>query len=148
MTKAEVIALQESLNKQGANLVVDGRYGPATRAAYAEYLDRDTQVPTVVPPAPKPWYLSRSIIGLLATIIAGLLGKSGYLVDSGELTNVLLQVVEAGGLVLAFVGTVRRDRPIDRGAVAFGLRTDARTNQVRAERETDISHLRGPFDYH
>jgi peptidoglycan hydrolase-like protein with peptidoglycan-binding domain len=73
MTRAEIIALQESLNKHGFNLVVDGRYGQKTRDAYAEYLDRDNDVPTQVPPAPKPWYLSRSIIGLLATIAAGLL---------------------------------------------------------------------------
>jgi peptidoglycan hydrolase-like protein with peptidoglycan-binding domain len=83
MNRAEIIALQESLNQQGFNLVVDGRYGQKTRDAYAAYLDWDTEVPTVVPPAPKPWYLSRSIIGLLATIAAGLLGRSGYLVDAG-----------------------------------------------------------------
>lgn len=140
MTKAEIIALQESLNRQGANLVVDGRYGPATRAAYAAYLDRDSQVPTVVPPAPKPWYLSRSVLGLLATIIAGLLGRSGYLVDSGELTNVLLQITEVGGLVLAVVGTVRRSAPID-----TRLRLPARADSVRTQRETDQPP--GPFGY-
>ncbi|MBP9602635.1 MAG: hypothetical protein KBE53_00945 [Chromatiaceae bacterium] len=147
MNRAEIIALQESLNQQGFNLVVDGRYGQKTRDAYAAYLDWDTEVPTVVPPAPKPWYLSRSIIGLLATIAAGLLGRSGYLVDAGELTNVLLHIVEAGGLVLAFVGTVRRRAPIDNGAVAPGLRLPARAHPVPAERETDSEHLRGPFGY-
>jgi peptidoglycan hydrolase-like protein with peptidoglycan-binding domain len=147
MTRAEIIALQESLNQQGFNLVVDGRYGQKTRDAYAEYLDRDNAVPTQVPPAPKPWYLSRSIIGLLATIAAGLLGRSGYLVDAGELTNVLLQIVEAGGLVLAFVGTVRRRVPIDNGAAAPGLRLPSRANPVPAEREADSEHLRGPFGY-
>ena len=142
MTRAEVIALQESLNRMGATLVVDGRYGQKTRDAYAEYLDLDALVPTHVPPAPKPWYLSRSIIGLLATIIAGLLGRSGYLVDSGELTNALLQVVEAGGLVLAFVGTVKRSSPID-----TRLRPTARANKLRTKREADVKATTGPFGF-
>jgi peptidoglycan hydrolase-like protein with peptidoglycan-binding domain len=147
MTKAEIVALQESLNRQGFNLVVDGRYGQKTRDAYAEYLDRDNAVPTQVPPAPKPWYLSRSIIGLLATILAGLLGRSGYLVDAGELTNVLLQAVEVGGLALAFIGTVRRRSAIDSTLVAPGLRIPTRANSVPAEREANSEHLRGPFGY-
>jgi len=147
MTKAEIVALQESLNRQGFNLVVDGRYGQKTRDAYAEYLDRDNAVPTQVPPAPKPGYLSRSIIGLLATILAGLLGRSGYLVDAGELTNVLLQAVEVGGLALAFIGTVRRRSAIDSTLVAPGLRIPTRANSVPAEREANSEHLRGPFGY-
>lgn len=145
MTKAEIIALQESLNKQGFNLVVDGRYGEETQWAYARYLDRDSKVPTVVPPAPKPWYLSRSILGILATFIAGYLSKSGYLVDAGELTNVILQVVEAGGLVLALVGTVRNRATIDSSLVAPGLRLPPRAHPVPAERETNKSN--GPFGY-
>ena len=147
MTRAEIIALQESLNRQGFDLIVDGRYGQKTRDAYAAYLDRDNAVPTQVPPAPKPWYLSRSILGILATFIAGYLSKSGYLVDAGELTNVILQGVEVGGLALAFIGTVRRRSAIDSTLVAPGLRLPARANSVPAEREADSEHLRGPFGY-
>jgi hypothetical protein len=147
MTKAEVIALQESLNRQGANLIVDGRYGPATRAAYAEYLDRDTAVPTVVPPAPKPWYLSRAVVGILVTLVASVFRHFDIIVDAKGLTDVILQFIETSGLVLAFVGTVRRDRPIDRGLVAPGVRLDTKSRAVPAERETDIRHLRGPFGY-
>ena len=54
MTRAEIKALQQSLNQQGFDLVVDGRYGQKTRDAYAAYLDRDPEVPTQVPPAPIP----------------------------------------------------------------------------------------------
>jgi peptidoglycan hydrolase-like protein with peptidoglycan-binding domain len=93
MTRAEIIALQESLNQQGFNLVVDGRYGQKTRDAYAEYLDRDNAVPTQVPPAPKPWYLKtlssafwrRSLPDCWAVLA---------ILDAGELTNVLLQIVD------------------------------------------------------
>lgn len=148
MTKAEVVALQQSLNRQGFNLVVDGRYGKKTQDAYAAYLDRDPAVPTVVPPAPKPWYLSRSMIGLLATLLASLAKNSGYLVDAGELTNVILQVVEVGGLVLAFLGSLRRAAPIDGTVVAFGLRLPPRASKVQPERPPDISPIRGPFDDH
>ena len=145
MTRAEIIALQQSLNRQGFDLVVDGRYGQKTRDAYAAYLDRDPEVPTQVPPAPIPWYLSRSILGIMATAIAGILGRSGILIDAGELTNVLLQVVEAGGLLLAFVGTVKRRAPIDGSLVAPRLRIPTRAHQVPAD--SQANKPTGPFGY-
>ncbi|MBP6733623.1 MAG: hypothetical protein KA142_02830 [Chromatiaceae bacterium] len=144
MTRAEIIALQQSLNQQGFDLVVDGRYGQKTRDAYTAYLDRDPEVPTQVPPAPIPWYLSRSILGILATAIAGILGRSGILVDAGELTNVLLQVVEVGGLLLAFVGTVKRRAPIA-PLGSPGVCPAARTDNVRPRRPADKQD--GPFGY-
>lgn len=145
MTKAEIIELQQSLNRQGFDLVVDGHYGKQTHDAYTAYLDRDPEVPTVVPPAPIPWWRSRSILGLLATVIAGLLGRSGYLVDSGELTNVLLQAVEVVGLAMAFIGTVRRRAPIDPTLVASGLRINSPSVALPADGKPD--RKTGPFGY-
>ncbi len=145
MTRAEIIAIQESLNRQGANLVVDGRYGQKTRDAYADYLDRDPEVPTQVPPAPIPWYLSRSILGILASLIAVIAERMGWMVDSNDLTILVMQLLEVGGLALAFIGTVRRRAPIDSGLVAPGLRLPTRANQVPAD--SQANKPTGPFGY-
>ena len=146
MTKQEIIdlrsqqaiaELQIQLNKQGFNLVVDGRWGEKTRAAYAAYLDRDPSVPTLVPPAPKPWWQSRAIWGLIATIVAGFASRYGFEVDSEGLTNVLLQIVEVGGLALALFGTVRRTQPLDSTLVAPGLRLPGGAAGVPPTGQTD-----------
>lgn len=53
---ADVSALQKSLNDKGANLALDGKYGPLTQAAYAKYGATTTPAPVVPPPvvpAPK-----------------------------------------------------------------------------------------------
>ena len=136
MTKSEIIELQTQLNKQGFNLVVDGRWGKKTRDAYAAYLDRDTNVPTLVPPAPKPWWQSRAIWGLIATIVAGFASRYGYEVDSEGLTHVLLQIVEVAGLALALFGTVRRTQPLDATLVAPGLRLPGGTVGVPSAGQT------------
>jgi len=150
MTKNEIAALQREINKTtGFNLTVDGRYGPKTEEAYQYYINQRTpaSVETPVPLAPKPWWTSRSIWGLLATILAGIAGRSGYVVDAEGLTNVLLQVVEVGGLLLAFYGTVKRTAPVDGTLVAPMLRIPTGAPIVQPKSETDISHLRGPFGY-
>ena len=133
----KIAELQTQLNKQGFNLVVDGRWGEKTRAAYAAYLDRDTNVPTLVPPAPKPWWQSRAIWGLIATIVAGFASRYGYEVDSEGLTNVLLQIVEVGGLALALFGTVRRTQPLDSTLVAPGVRLPSRAVRVPSTGQAD-----------
>jgi peptidoglycan hydrolase-like protein with peptidoglycan-binding domain len=146
MTRAEIIALQRQLLSAGYGLKVDGVYGPRTAEAYQDWLNSITPS-TALTPAPvaaKPWYLSRSILGILATAIAGILGRSGYLVDASELTNVLLQVVEIGGLLLAFVGTVKRRAPIAALGTA-GVCADARAHPVRTQRAADKPD--GPFGY-
>ena len=125
MTKAEVIALQREINeKTGFKLAEDGIYGPATAEAYQYYIDQITprRVPTPVPPAPKPWWQSRAIWGLIATIVAGVAQRYGYEVDKDGLTNLFLQIIEVGGLALALFGTVRRHQPLDATLVAPGLR--------------------------
>ena len=113
-------SLQTRLNELGYGpLDVDGRYGKATQAAYHRYLDDiDPGTPTVTPEAAKPWWLSRTILGLLATALAMAAGRFGWEVNDDELLGVLTKLVEVGGLLLAFWGTVRRAGPIDQTLVA------------------------------
>ena len=147
MTKAEIVELQTQLNGQGYNLAVDGIYGPKTEQAYAGYLDRDPAVPTAVPPAVKPWWQSRAVLGLLATILVGLARRYGIEVDRGGLTDVLLQVAEVAGVALAFYGTVKRSAPIDPSLVAPGLRVTALAPPVSAPSQPADRDSPGPFGY-
>lgn len=147
MTHAEIIALQQQLNAAGAALTVDGVYGPATAQAYQAWLNANTpaDMPTPAPPAAKPWWASRAILGLLATLIANLASRSGYVVEAGALTDALLQLVEVGGLVVALWGTVRRTAPLDPSLVAPGLRLAALAAPLSARRAG--AKPPGPFGY-
>ena len=106
MTRAEILTLQRDLAARGYPLAVDGVYGPATAAAYQDWLDQHTpaDVTTPAPAAAKPWWRHKVVLGLLASALAGLTAKWG--VDAHELTAILLQVAEVAGLVLAAWGTV------------------------------------------
>ena len=120
MTRAEIITLQRDLKERGYGLVVDGVYGPRTAKAYQDWLDQHTpqDVNTPAPAAAKPWWTSRAILGLLATVLAMLAGRFGLEIDDATLTPILLQIVELGGLVVAAWGTVTRKAPIDNSLVA------------------------------
>lgn len=113
-------SLQARLNDLGYGpLSVDGVYGPKTQAAYHRYLDEvDPDTPTMTPAAAKPWWTSRTILGLAASGIALIVSRWGWQVDDAHLTQLLTEVVQFGGLVLAFWGTVRRAGPIDQTLVA------------------------------
>lgn len=116
MTRDEIIALQQALG-----VTPDGIYGPITQAAHRAYLDRinDTpSVPNITPPPAKPWWASRTVLGLLASLLATIARRWGWEVDHESLTSVLLQGVEVAGLALAAWGTVRRSAPIDPTLVA------------------------------
>ena len=147
MTKAEVIALQESLNRMGANLVVDGRYGPATRDVYAAYLDRDTQVPTQVPPAPKPWWTSKTAIAILSMILVSLASLAGITLDGAQLTETIVATTTLITSLLALWANARRDAPLARGALLPGLRIDKGAGPVRAKRAVDDKATTGPFGF-
>lgn len=118
MTRAEIITLQRELNARGASLTVDGIYGPKTAKYYQMWLDTRDDSLTPAPPAAKPWWTSRAILGLLATVLAMLAGHFGLEIDGATITPILLQVVELGGLVVAAWGTVTRKAPIDNSLVA------------------------------
>ena len=113
-THAPVRDIQRYLVAQGYDLAVDGLWGPETYAAYVDHEDRARPAaPTVAPPPAKPWYLSATLLGIVASGAALFAGRYGLELDRDELTALLLQGVELGGLVVAFVGRVRATAAID-----------------------------------
>lgn len=141
MTRAEILSIQRQLG-----LKQDGIYGPKTAAAYQQWLNSNTapEMPTPAPPAAKPWYLSRAVIGILVSLIAVIAERAGWMIDANEATTILVQLFEVGGLALAFLGTVKRRAPIDSGLVAPGVRLPTRARPVPADGETNQP---GPFGY-
>jgi hypothetical protein len=143
MTRAEVLELQRRLNEVGLAFQVlgepleeDGIYGPNTKAVYKAWLDRESVMPSAAPEAAKPWWRSRAIIGLLTVGLAWGAGKMGWLVSDEQITQILLAVMEAVGLVVAAIGTARRQAPIDPTLVMrLPHGRDVRL-PVRAERKT------------
>ena len=114
MTRAEIIAIQSELGVKA-----DGIWGPKTAAVYAARMAQDApQAPVAMPPVSKPWWQSRAVIGLLASVLAMIASRLGWSIDDGQITELLLKAVELGGLVLAAWGTVRRSAPIDPTLVA------------------------------
>ena len=101
MTRAEILEIQRQLGVKA-----DGIYGPVTAQAYQRWLDANT-VPSMPTPAPRPaapWWRHKVVLGLLATVLAGITSRWG--IDGNELTAILLQLAEVAGLVLAAWGTV------------------------------------------
>ena len=100
MTRAEILEIQRQLG-----LTPDGIYGPKTAQAYQRWLDDNTveAMPTPAPRPAAPWWRHKVVLGLLASVLAGITSRWG--VDADELTAILLQVAEVAGLVLAAWGT-------------------------------------------
>ena len=146
MTKSEIIELQTQLNKQGFNLVVDGRYGEKTRAAYAEYLDRDPQVPTVVPPTPIPWWQSKTALSILATILVAIGSLFGLDLDKQNLSEILTLAATLVTSILALYANARRTAPLDSGLVLPGVRLKSSVG-VPPNRRPDSGDTSGPFGY-
>lgn len=140
MTKQEVAALQREINDTcGFKLVVDGIYGPKTAEAYQYYINQFTprRITTPVPLAQKPWWTSRAIMGLIASGLALLAARWDWQINEDSLTQLLLEVAQFAGLVMAFIGTVRRRAPIDAGAVLPGVRLPGGSAGVPSASETD-----------
>lgn len=146
MNRAEILNLQRDLAARGYPLKTDGIYGPATAAAYQDWLNQNTpqDVVTPAPAAAKPWYLSRAVIGILVSLVAVITERMGWIVDANTLTTLVVQLAEVAGLALAFVGTVRRRSPIDSTLIAPSVRLPTRAGQVRADGQDNKS---GPFGY-
>ena len=139
MTRAEIIAIQTELGVQA-----DGIWGPITATAYAARMDHEAPGAHVaLPPVSKPWWTSRAVLGLLASVLAMIAGRFGWSIDDGQITEMLLRAVELGGLALAAWGTVRRSAPIDPTLVARVGTRDVRL-PVRTHGAAD-SDPRGAF---
>lgn len=141
MTKREVLALQQALNQSGFAYKVlgealkeDGIYGPDTDRAYRVWLDKNSAVPTITPEPVKPWWQSRAVLGLLASLLAMIAGRMGWSIDDGQITELLLRATEVGGLIVAAWGTIRRQAPIDSTLVAR-IGTHTVRLPVRPERQ-------------
>ena len=146
MQTERILDLQTRLNELGYGpLTVDGIYGKQTQAAYHKYLDHiDPDTPTVTPDAPKPWWTSRALLGLLASFLAMVAGRFGLDLDDESLTRILFQATELVGLVVALWGTITRRAPIDPTLVARVGSRDVRL-PVPAERPGDSDDPRGVF---
>ena len=135
MTRAEVRQLQINLNDLGYGpLTVDGIYGPKTDAAFRKQTQENITPEVIYPAVAKPWWTSRAVLGLLASVLAMIAGRFGWSIDDGQITDLLLKAVELGGLALAAWGTVRRSAPIDPTLVARVGTRDVRL-PVRAVRQ-------------
>ena len=140
MTRSEIIAIQTELGVQA-----DGIWGPITAAAYAARMAHEApHAPVVMPPVSKPWWQSRAVLGLLASVLAMIAGRFGWSIDDGQITDLLLKAVELGGLALAAWGTITRRAPIDPTLVARVGNRDVRL-PVPAERPGDSDDPRGVF---
>lgn len=144
MTRAEVRQLQINLNDLGYGpLTVDGIYGPKTDAAFRKQTQENITPEVIYPAVAKPWWQSRAVLGLLASLLAMIAGRLGWSIDDGQITEMLLRAVELGGLALAAWGTVRRSAPIDPTLVARVGTRDLRL-PVRSHGAPD-SDPRGAF---
>ena len=144
MTRAEILEIQRQLG-----LTPDGIYGPKTAQAYQRWLDDNTieAMPTPAPKPAAPWWRHKVVIGLLATVLAGITSRWG--VDADELTAILLQLAEVAGLVLAAWGTVpAQSVPVDTSLVARVRGQSVRlpsAHPLPTERADD--RPAGPFGY-
>lgn len=138
MTRTETLEIQRQLG-----LKQDGIYGPKTHDAYQAWINENTveSMPTPAPAAAKPWYLSRSVVGILVSMAALAANFWGWEIDVEEATTLAFG---AGGLLVALVGTLRRRAPIDGSAIAPGVRYQ-RPTTVPPDRRRGGST--GPFGY-
>lgn len=146
MTRNEVLTLQRQLNAEGYALVLDGVYGPNTARAYQEWLNANTPE-VVTTPAPNPvtpWWRHKVVLGLLATVLAGFTSRWG--IEGNELTDILLKIAEAAGLLLAAWGTApSRATGVDPRLIVRGVRYADTTYPVPPDGPTDKPA--GPFGY-
>lgn len=150
MTPERVLQIQQHLNVLGFGpLDEDGIYGPATAAAYDRYLDTvpgDTETP---PPA-IPWYLSRAVVGAVATIGVSIAGALGVILEAEATTELAMSIITVVTGGLAWYGSIKRVHPIDPTLVLPGVRLPAQrvrpgSVSTRPARAADVDRARGHF---
>ena len=144
MTRSETLEIQRQLG-----LTQDGIYGPKTAQAYQRWLDANT-VPSMPTPAPRPaapWWRHKVVLGLLASVLAGITSRWG--VNADELTGILLQLAEVAGLVLAAWGTVpAQSVPVDPTLVArVGIKSVRLPSAHSLPADGEADKQPGPFGY-
>lgn len=153
MTRTDIIELQTRLTELGYRPgPVDGWYGEQTQRAYQLYLaDQNSSVPNLTPAPQKTWYLSRAVLGALATIIASGAGIAGWAVDAGQLAEILSSLATLCFGILSFIGTIYRKGEIRRGKITpvsesggADDRLESNTGQLRVE--LPAGHRTGRFD--
>lgn len=107
--------LQKKLNQLGYGPIdEDGQYGPNTEKAYRRYLDElDPDVPTVIPPPEKKWWMSKTLIGGLGTVIVSIIGIFGYQLDAELATQIITSAITLITGILAVIGAIKNKGPID-----------------------------------
>lgn len=63
---------------------------------------------------PKPWWASRSILGALGVIVAGLLQSAHVQIGSDQLSDLFYKAADFVFAALAIYGRVKASRPIAR----------------------------------
>ena len=114
LTRDDIRALQERLGSLGFDPGrYDGVWGPRTAAAYNAYLaTRERPVMAVTPPAAKPWWQSRRIIGAAVAVLAGLASAfTGVAVDAAETTELVMQAVSVISAAIAWYGSIKGTQP-------------------------------------
>lgn len=77
--------------------------------------------PEAPPPVdPKPFWQSRTVLSLAATALVAILRACGVGVDESDpaVAHAVYLLAELVGLVMAFVGRARADRPLSTGGPA------------------------------
>jgi len=91
---------------------------------------------------PKPWWQSRRQWGLAIWAFGWLLGRFGVDIDTGALTALAPQIIEAIGAIVGIWGALRASRPIDMGRVLPGVDIPGvRARSVQTNRDGPL----GPF---
>lgn len=127
MNKNDVKELQRTLNDAGYGPIdVDGIYGKKTAAAYQDML-RDSNAAgegseLPVPPAAKPWWASRAVLGSVAVIITGLAGVAGWSLDATQTTDLIYAIVTVVFGAISWWGSVKRKGEIDPTLVLPNMR--------------------------
>lgn len=96
-----------------------------------------------LPDAPKPWWLSRAVVGSVVTVAVGLAGIAGWSVDAAATTELVLSLLTMLSGALAWWGTVQRKAPIDQKQVLPGVRLPS-AGVVHDEHEPALPSDPGP----
>lgn len=72
--------------------------------------------------APKPWWMSRAVVGSVVTVAVGVAGIAGWSVDAAATTELVVSLLTMVSGAVAWWGSVQRKTPIDKQQVLPGVR--------------------------